>query len=141
MLEVLFLHQIPCRRLNFIVLIIWTTRDQFLSWLFFKESTSWFMGVVVHTPTIGIPQILTWLFHTVPLRDFQGRISECNLFYSLVSSCSQNSQNSHNAASTLSSRWNTLHTQLKIPKTIKHELPQQPFQKSLTPSSSPLCGL
>jgi hypothetical protein len=37
------------------------------------------------------------------------------------------------------SRWNTLYTQFKIPKVIKHELPQQPLQKSLTLSSSPLC--
>jgi hypothetical protein len=40
----------------------------------------------------------------VPFRDWtkiQGRISECNQFYSLVSPRSQNPQSSHNATNTL----------------------------------------
>jgi hypothetical protein len=90
--QVLFLYQIPYIHLNFIVLILWITRDQFFSWFLLKESTSCFMGVVVHTPTTRIPHILTWLFHMIPFKDctkIQGRIGECNIFYSPISPCSQ----------------------------------------------------
>jgi hypothetical protein len=78
-------------------------------------------------PTIETPQKLTQLLPMIPFRDWtkiQGRIGECNLFYSPVSPCSQNPRSSHNATSTLSLGWNTLHTDhIKIPKVIKHELP------------------
>jgi hypothetical protein len=47
--QILFLHQIPYRHLNLIVLILWTTRDRFLSWFLFKESTHCFIRVAAHT--------------------------------------------------------------------------------------------
>jgi len=47
--QILFLHQIPYRHLNFIVLILRTTGDQFLSWFLFKESTQCFIWVAAHT--------------------------------------------------------------------------------------------
>jgi hypothetical protein len=97
-------------------------------------------------PTTKTPQRLIQLFHMIPLRDWtkiHGKISECNLFYSQVSPYSQNPQNSHNVAGTLSSGWNTLHTHhFKIPKVIKHELPhnhsKNPWHTHHLPCVDPL---
>jgi hypothetical protein len=62
-------NQIIYIYLNFIVLLLWTTRDQFLSWYPLKESTGCLMEVATHTLTTGIPHILIWLHHMVPLKD------------------------------------------------------------------------
>jgi len=67
-----------------------------------QQVTSWEWKFIPQTSRI--PQIQTWLFHMVPLRDWtkiHGRISECNQFYSLVSLRSQNPRSSHNAAGIL----------------------------------------
>jgi hypothetical protein len=51
------------------------------------------------------------------LTEIQGKIRECNLFYSPISPCSHNPWSSHNATGTLFLGWNTLHIHpLKIPK-------------------------
>jgi hypothetical protein len=116
--QVLFFHQIFYIYLNFIVLILWTTRDQFLFWFPFEESIGCLMEVAAHTLTTWIPQILTWLHHMVLLRDWidiQNMIGECNLLYSLVSPYSQNPQSSHNAVGILSSRWTHCTLSLRSP--------------------------
>jgi len=90
----------------------------FLDFLSFEESTGCLMGVATHIPTRRISQILTWLHHMVPLRDWtkiQDRIGECNLFHFSVSPCSLNARSSHNPIGTLSSGWTHCTLSLSFP--------------------------
>lgn len=91
-------------------------------------------------PTTKSPQKLTELLHMVSFKNWtqiKSKIGECDQIYShyplgpktLRAPTMQQVLFPQETHCTLSS---------KIPKVIKHELPQQPLQKSLTLSSSPL---
>jgi hypothetical protein len=103
---------------NFIVLFLWITRDQILSWFPLKESTGCLMRVAAHTPTTKIPQILIWFHHMVPLREWieiHDISGECDLLHFPISPCSQNPESSHYPACTLSSKWTHCTLSLRPP--------------------------
>jgi hypothetical protein len=73
-------------------------------------------------PTEMNSTISTW-FHPKDWTKIQGRICECNQFYSPLSPRSQNLQSFHNATSIILRTKHILYSVLNPQKNIKHELP------------------
>jgi hypothetical protein len=143
---------------NFIILFLWTSRDQIFSWFPLKESIGCLLRVAAHTPTIEIPQVLSWHHHMVPLKNWtkiQNRRGECDLFHFIISPCSQNPWSSHYPACTFFSEWTHCTLTLRPPSCQRwchhnnhswnpwhiHHLPCiGPYKKNVTPPNLFLCS-
>jgi hypothetical protein len=93
-------------------------------------------------PTTKTPQKPTQQLHMIPLKDWirvQGRISQSNIFYFPISP-SQKPQNSHKYNKYYFLRMEQItHSSSQDPQNYHTWNATQPFQKSLTQSSFPLC--